>query len=360
LWDDVRGGGSEGTCLAEGAGMNTILDAALGVAVVFAVFALVVSGLNEAWASFMNKRGKQLFDALNQIMDDKAHELLTTELLQPLTRQPRVTVRNPPSARKTAVAPVSNQDEVRKATGAYLPSWMFAAAVLEKAEKASDAPAPLTASTEDKAKSLVDELGGPLAGVVQTLVKEADNDVHKLEKALAKWYDGYMERVAGWYKRNARWIMFVIALVVAIAANIDAVSLTREVISDASVRGALVQQASSISNCKGGDLTCAKQDVAALPGSQLGLFWTTTCVSKSAPGTNAPKAVLCSSSWTTRQGLDNFWEWFDKVAGLLIGALAISLGAPFWFDLIGRGVSLKGAGPEPAPAPSNSSSATTT
>jgi hypothetical protein len=49
-------------------------------------------------------------------------------------------------------------------------------------------------------------------------------------------------------------------------------------------------------------------------------------------------------------------DWLVKVLGWLVTGLAVSLGAPFWFDLLNRVVDLRGAGrrpestPEPAPA----------
>jgi hypothetical protein len=315
--------------------MNSILDAALGVALVFAVFALIVSGLNEAWASVLNKRGKQLFDALNKLMGAEAHKLLTSDLLKPLTRKP--------------ITDRTSAADTKKALGAYLPSWMFAAAVLDKAHIAPAPGASLVAlpAVDD----LNGALGEDLAKVVRSLATSVQNDAAKLEAALATWYDGYMERVSGWYKRNARFVMFVIGLVVAIVANVDAVSVTRNVISDAPLRTALAQQATNTKTCpKGKELTCGEQDIAGLPGTQLGLFWTGTCTTTKTTGTGAAAKTVCTSNWWARHQLNTFENWVEKILGLLLGAFAISLGAPFWFDLIGRGVSLKGAGQKPAQA----------
>jgi hypothetical protein len=39
------------------------------------------------------------------------------------------------------------------------------------------------------------------------------------------------------------------------------------------------------------------------------------------------------------------------VFGLLITAAAISLGAPFWFDILSKAVNIRAAGPNPAPSP---------
>jgi hypothetical protein len=57
--------------------------------------------------------------------------------------------------------------------------------------------------------------------------------------------------------------------------------------------------------------------------------------------------------------LENCWEqtrqeaggnWLVKILGWLITGRAVSLGAPFWFDLLNRFVDLRGAGRRPAPA----------
>src|SRR5262249_4522387 len=54
-------------------------------------------------------------------------------------------------------------------------------------------------------------------------------------------------------------------------------------------------------------------------------------------------------------------RWAIKLLGLLATALAVSLGAPFWFDLLNKLVSLRGAGKRisvsDAAAPSAKSSA---
>jgi hypothetical protein len=40
-----------------------------------------------------------------------------------------------------------------------------------------------------------------------------------------------------------------------------------------------------------------------------------------------------------------FWEGLGKVLGLLVTAFALTLGAPFWFDLLGKVSNLRGSGP---------------
>jgi hypothetical protein len=44
-----------------------------------------------------------------------------------------------------------------------------------------------------------------------------------------------------------------------------------------------------------------------------------------------------------------FW-WFWKVLGIIVTALAVSQGAPFWFDILQKAVNLRLAGNPPSQA----------
>ena len=46
-----------------------------------------------------------------------------------------------------------------------------------------------------------------------------------------------------------------------------------------------------------------------------------------------------------------FWDWLRKVAGWLLTAFAVSLGAPFWFDLLNRFINLRVSGKAPEEKP---------
>ena len=56
-------------------------------------------------------------------------------------------------------------------------------------------------------------------------------------------------------------------------------------------------------------------------------------------------------------GRAEFHSW--TILGWLLTALLVMLGGPFWFDLLSRLVSLRGAGPKPLTAADDTASATT-
>ena len=46
--------------------------------------------------------------------------------------------------------------------------------------------------------------------------------------------------------------------------------------------------------------------------------------------------------WGEREG--GWLDWLKKIFGWLISTAAVSLGAPFWFDLLGKVANLRGTG----------------
>lgn len=51
--------------------------------------------------------------------------------------------------------------------------------------------------------------------------------------------------------------------------------------------------------------------------------------------------------------------WFSHVLGWLLTAVLLMLGAPFWFDVLGKLVNLRAGGPRPKPAPDDGASYST-
>lgn len=65
----------------------------------------------------------------------------------------------------------------------------------------------------------------------------------------------------------------------------------------------------------------------------------------------ARSAGLLTSSFTFNSGFLLTLAFWTKVVGLLLTAVAISLGAPFWFDLLNKVISIRSAGRSPAERP---------
>ena len=176
----------------------------------------------------------------------------------------------------------------------------------------------------------------------------ADGDYRRLLEATDAWFDRQMDRVSGWYRRNAQWNLIAIGVILAFGFGIDSIHIASRLYAGGKIRGAIADRL-------GVDYRRAQTDPAIT----------------SAPNADARAARLAQllesdlddvplSGFVDLDLRDFFWRRFTNVhafVGALLTALAISLGAPFWFDVLGGlvNVRMSGAKPDdvapPAPPP---------
>jgi hypothetical protein len=184
--------------------------------------------------------------------------------------------------------------------------------------------------------------------------------LQNLEDELSGWFDTSMERVTGWYKRQIQVVLFGIGLATALFMNVDTLEITRSLYDDPQLRASVVEAASSyVAELPEDDLKDALDavnkaeqdkkldDLTQLPGILRDL---NDEVLASVDQLEAAKIPI---GWAR---VDDPWDWNEldnwalRVAGWLLTALAVSLGAPFWFDMLNKLVALRGAGAKPAAA----------
>jgi len=154
-----------------------------------------------------------------------------------------------------------------------------------------------------------------------------------------------MDRVSGWYKRYVQKIILMISIVLVASLNVDSVNIAQVLLrlptERAAVATAAAQQAGSGSSSAGQSADRVVRSISAL---KLPLGWTPPHVT----------TVSASGSATTAVSTDpqhvplGVASWLIKVLGLLLTVLALSFGAPFWFDALTKLGSLRQSGPKPA------------
>ena len=194
-----------------------------------------------------------------------------------------------------------------------------------------------------------------------TLASDAQGDLKKFQDNLESWYNAAMDRASGWYKKYTQTILLGIGLVLAVLFNVDSVRVARTLWSDRDARQAMVNAASDYA--KDHPATTAASGSASDSSSGSASDSSTGSASDSSSGSSA--ADLKAKLETTAQNFEDAtasallpvgwkhpfeanWSFFksDKktaimlalglLPGWLITALAISLGAPFWFDTLNQ------------------------
>lgn len=150
-------------------------------------------------------------------------------------------------------------------------------------------------------------------------------------------FDGAMERASGWYKRRTQVFVLLFALLLSFGANVNTFSITEALARNTTIREVIVAQAAS--NAENGAAVDVATTATQLSAVEVPWGW---------PEQRAGAPVHLSF-WQWDQG---HWSWVSwTLFGCLVTAFSISLGAPFWFDLLSRAVQLRTSLPERDPTP---------
>ena len=168
-------------------------------------------------------------------------------------------------------------------------------------------------------------------------VTAVENEVERFGKNIEGWFNDAMDRVGGWYKRWTQRIQLVLAVLIVLLLNIDTIMLVKRFSTDKDVRAAILAQADKINqNGSPKDAQQLQADIDGLRAVSLPLGWTD----------DTRDEARCFP-WLLPGG-SPFWRTLLKLFGLLISIGAVSLGAPFWFDMLSKFINLRGAGTPPS------------
>lgn len=85
-----------------------------------------------------------------------------------------------------------------------------------------------------------------LAAAIKPLLDSANHDIEAFRQQLAGWYDSVMDRASGWFRRYSQLWLFGVALVLAVAMNLDAIYIGQHLVSDRAARDAAVRVGQTI------------------------------------------------------------------------------------------------------------------
>jgi len=291
-------------------GLLTIIEITIGVVLILAVVSILTTAAVEALAGLIGLRGLQLLFAIGRMVGWKR---ALGVMRHPLVKTLRPRLRLAPS---------------------YLRSTFFSR-VLGDILQSSDPenPTPLALDLGTLATKIEEAVGLP-GGVKEMLAeyaRRADQKVDAFQTQVEEWYDAVMERVEGWYTRSTRFIAFVIGFLIAASMNIDIISLTTSLSVDPDVRSEFVTLAKAYEAGELGEeeTSEARALLAELVNQTPAIGWTESA--------KAELAVWRADGDAKQPMQRRFLSWF-------LVALAATLGAPFWFDLLSKLMRVRSAG----------------
>jgi hypothetical protein len=352
--------------------MFTIVQTVIAIVVVYLVFSIIVYVIVEWIAGLLHLRGNMLKDAVINMFENTAYK----ELGEQIFNHPQI------ESLRTR----------RDKLPSYIPAKNIAIALIDLIKDRANNPGEVkmaavknSTSSEDEVYTMykaglsqLDNAAGPAnlkEGATRsqksflTSLTEQTSDLSSLTDAIERWYNSYMDRVTGWYKRNIKIVVLAVGVVVTVGFNVDTIHIVRAASTDPALRARL--------NALGDELLkdSVVNRVVQEQGDQSYFddyvndesFAGKTTEEKNLVRDSLAAAILGKdqSELLHMTSIVNEWNlpvgWGIKkdhsllwtIIGWVITALALSAGAPFWFDMLKRLVNIRNAGVKPDPVKKN-------
>lgn len=280
-------------------GFLSILNVAILLFAIFFFTSTLSSHLLEYWAGLRNTRGVALQERLEAALG--SGEIYQTPLIKSLSdKKSDSDTTTPPS---------------------YIEPEFLAQAIINKYY-------PLSNGTRS-------EQSAP--AVVKQLYEEAGQNDTAFESRIIEWFKALNERQNGKYTRWSFFRLFVIGLLFSVAMDIDTIHITSTLWSKPEIAEKLVVELEkSVPNLKDGDPSkLGDEDKQKLQDALLTIW----------PSLRSDLEVVPLYAWQSLPQSES--EWGAKALGWLLTALATSLGAQFWFNLLSEAFKLRAAGRKP-------------
>lgn len=305
--------------------LGPVLDVAIGLVFVYLILGLITTAFQELLANALKLRGKMLHNALTDLLaENDGHSALVQKFLG-----------------HALIGGIAANDHP-----SYIPSKNFALALIDILSDGSGAP--IFTQVEHALENVPD---GPAKDALRVFVRHAGGDLDALKASLAGWYDDAMDRLSGVYKRNAQWIALACGVFFAIALNIDSLRIAENLALNDALRNKVETAAAAYQQPQGTPDQQLNANLNTLNALNLPIGWPQVAEPPSrAAGVNERPNIFV-------QAAHGFFGYFGKlgwggtilvILGWAMTALATSLGAPFWFDMLQRLLNLRSSGPKPA------------
>ena len=309
-----------------------VLDVAIGISFVYLLLSMICTTIGETIASWMKTRARFLDKGITRLLG--GDENLKVQLYH----HPMIVSL---AEKDTAICP------------SYIPADKFATALLDLVSGAGKSMAD-AAALRAGVNGIQNE---HLKGALTAILDKSHDDAALARLNVEHWFDENMDRVSGWYKRNAHTNALIIAVALTLILNADTLHMASLLWTTPTLRAAIVEQARARAD-KG-------RPEEALP---LVDYADPTDPKDSPRPINVPGQAITSEERAALADLTGwrtdwkaFQDWkeskpgssspWGSIAGHLIGwtltALALSLGAPFWFDTLNRFMNIRNAGRAP-------------
>jgi hypothetical protein len=337
--------------------VSRVIDTGLILAAVYFALSVVVSNINEQIATLLKWRGANLYSGVLNLLSG------SRDLTQALFQHPLIA-----SAQCDPDGKVNPKEDYRPS---YIGARDFSLALWQSVASATPQPAAAGAPATPNGTAVTYALSAAAAGpsiamdALQNQVKllpsehlratlfallgQAQGDYQRLLAVTDAWFNRQMDRVSGWYRRRAQYAVMVISVVLVVFLGVDTVRITTRLYADDALRSVFAPKVADTIKSSGSNAS------SSLPTEQQQQNLLNALDDPSFVGTLVSGPVFLDGSGATAK--TNPWPLLIHLLGIIITMVALSLGAPFWFDALQFFANSRLAGPKPSTSTSSQSQA---
>lgn len=303
---------------------SAVLETAIGLVFVYLLLGLMCTTLNEWLISyFFRLRPKLLCRALDALLCNQG--TADGDLRAQFDRHPLV---------------ANTTTSGGQRTGSYLSAVTFSKAILDLVTPAVQGVIGFN-DVDAGVKNLPD---GDVKKTLIALMTDTGGNLDKLRRNIEDWFDEAMDRTTGAFKRHSQAWAVVVATCLTVLTNADTLSIGHKLWENPSLRAEAVKLAEQRAEMPRPTVSVEYSD----PNDPLNPS------SRQEPQdslTRDEQSILGQLIGWERPVMEySLRDLLRHVPGWFLTIVAVSLGAPFWFDVLNRFMKLRNTGRVPQKA----------
>ncbi|HEY0141333.1 MAG TPA: hypothetical protein VGF48_10590 [Thermoanaerobaculia bacterium] len=303
-------------------GLET-LDVVIGVIFVFLLVSIIAAAVREGIEAHMKTRGAYLWLGIRELLHDRQ----STGLAKVFYQHPLIYSLFPGELRERKQVDAPRVWASGRGMPSYIPARNFALALMDIAARGpvtstatADATAPAI-TLENLRANILNVQSPAVRRILLTAIDSAEGDVRKAQAEIEAWYDSAMDRVSGWYKRTTHVWLLGIGFFIAVVLNVNILTIAHHLYVTPAARELVVSRAeAAVADPKYLDETNRVAAQKTLEGLSLPIGW-------------KGYELFGRADYN----FSMIWKFVAvPLGGWMLTALATSLGAPFWFDVLNK------------------------
>lgn len=309
--------------------LGTLVQIIIALIFIYLISSLVVSELQEQFAALLEFRAKNLKQAIDIFIGKAMRDLLYNNSLASFNQY-------------------TNPKTGKSAGPSYLEPKVFAESLIVQINNLLDQNNKL--SKNDPFEDVINKLKTikDYPETIKRLTELADStklnhddpNLDKFKDEIALTFNQVMERTSGVYKRNAKGVSLLFGFLAAASLNIDSFYIINQLYKNPALTQQINQVAAKVIENSGSCLQNAKDEIEKQECTNKAMD-----DAKKLEGLSQPLPIGWNDKgWFNGEQIKAQNGLLQVILGWFMTGIAVAMGAPFWFDLLGKFINVRNTG----------------